>query len=54
MTPIHVICDGGVAILEYAREAPNGGEPAAIFCFVFLYMAARGSGIWSVEGESAA
>jgi putative oxidoreductase len=34
----------------------NGGELAVLYCFVFLYIAARGSGIWSVDaarGESA-
>lgn len=30
----------------------NGGEPAALYCFVFLLIAARGSGIWSVDGSS--
>jgi putative oxidoreductase len=29
----------------------NGGEPAALYCFVFLYIAARGSGIWSLDGD---
>jgi hypothetical protein len=28
----------------------NGGEPAALYCFVFLFIAARGAGRWSVEG----
>ncbi|WP_434391133.1 DoxX family protein [Melittangium boletus] len=27
----------------------NGGELAALYCFVFLYIAAHGSGIWSVD-----
>lgn len=27
----------------------NGGELAVLYCFVFLYMSARGSGIWSVD-----
>ena len=27
----------------------NKGELAVVYCFVFLYMAARGSGIWSVD-----
>ena len=27
----------------------NRGELAALYCFVFLYIASRGSGIWSVE-----
>ena len=27
----------------------NGGELAALYCFVFLFIAAYGSGIWSVD-----
>jgi putative oxidoreductase len=27
----------------------NGGEPAVLFCFIFLYIACRGAGIWSVD-----
>ena len=27
----------------------NRGELAVVYCFVFLYIAARGSGVWSVE-----
>jgi putative oxidoreductase len=27
----------------------NKGELAVIYCFVFLYIASRGSGVWSVE-----
>jgi putative oxidoreductase len=27
----------------------NGGEVAVLYCFVFLYIAAQGSGIWSVD-----
>ena len=27
----------------------NHGEAAVLYCFAFLYMAARGSGIWSVD-----
>ena len=27
----------------------NGGEIAALYCFVFLYLSARGAGIWSVD-----
>ena len=29
----------------------NQGEPAAVYCFVFLYVAARGAGRWSVDGS---
>lgn len=27
----------------------NGGELAAFYCFVFLFIAARGPGIWSID-----
>lgn len=38
--------------MPYALLIPqaNGGVNAATFCFAFLYMASRGSGIWSVDG----
>jgi putative oxidoreductase len=29
--------------------AINGGEPAILYCFVFLYLAAVGPGPWSVD-----
>jgi putative oxidoreductase len=29
----------------------NQGELAAIYCFVFLFIAAKGSGIWSVDAS---
>lgn len=28
----------------------NRGELAVAYCFAFLYIAARGSGVWSVDG----
>lgn len=28
----------------------NGGELAVLYCFAFLYIATRGSGIWGVDG----
>jgi len=31
----------------------NKGEPAVLYCFVFLFIAAHGPGIWSVDGERA-
>ena len=27
----------------------NMGVPAVLFCFAWLYMATKGSGIWSVD-----
>lgn len=31
----------------------NGGELAALYCFVFLFLAARGPGMWSLDGARA-
>ena len=28
----------------------NRGELAVLYCFVFLYIASRGSGVWSIDG----
>jgi putative oxidoreductase len=28
----------------------NEGELTVLFCFIFLFMATQGSGIWSVDG----
>lgn len=39
--------------MAHAPKAPlpieNGGELAALYAFLFLYIAARGPGIWAVE-----
>ena len=32
----------------------NQGELAVIYCFAFLYIAARGAGIWSLDGTRGA
>jgi len=29
----------------------NHGELAALYCFVFLFISAKGSGIWSLDGD---
>jgi putative oxidoreductase len=29
----------------------NGGELVVLYCFIFLYIAARGAGIWSVDSK---
>ena len=50
------IASGEMAFAYFMSHAPQGfwpiqnrGELAALYCFVFLYIAARGSGIWSVD-----
>jgi len=30
----------------------NGGEPAALYCFVFLYISARGVGTWGIDAKA--
>ena len=29
----------------------NGGELAALYCFVFLFISAAGGGVWSADGK---
>ena len=36
-------CQGPIQIV-------NGGETIILYCFIFLFIATRGAGIWSVEG----
>jgi putative oxidoreductase len=55
-SPIAFIASGEVAVAYFQAHAPrgfwpivNGGELAALYCFVFLYIAASGSGRWSVD-----
>ena len=31
----------------------NGGETIILYCFIFLFIATRGAGIWSVDGARA-
>ena len=51
------VASGEMAVAYFQAHAPkalwpvqNGGELAVLFCFVFLYVAARGNGTWSVQG----
>ncbi len=30
----------------------NGGDLSVLYCFIFLYISARGSGIWSLDGRN--
>jgi putative oxidoreductase len=50
------ILSGEMAVAYFMGHAPrdfypltNGGEPAVLFCFIFLYIAASGPGPWSVD-----
>ena len=56
VTPVAFICSGEMAFAYFQGHASkgfwpaqNGGELAALYCFVFLYIAAAGSGPWSLD-----
>lgn len=55
-SPVAFIASGQMAVAYFQAHAPrgfwpivNGGELAALYCFVFLYLAANGAGKWSVD-----
>ena len=50
------IASGEMAYAYFTAHMPrgsvpiqNGGELAVLYCFVFLYIAARGAGVWGVD-----
>jgi putative oxidoreductase len=54
--PVAFLLSGEMAVAYFMVHFPqgfwplqNGGEPAVLFCFIFLYMAARGAGPFSVD-----
>lgn len=54
--PVAFILSGEMAVAYWQFHAPNGtwpiqnhGEPAVLLCFIFLFMAARGGGDWSLD-----
>jgi len=54
--PVAFILSGEMAVAYWQFHAPDGawpiqnhGEPAVLFCFIFLYVAARGGGDWSLD-----
>jgi putative oxidoreductase len=54
--PVAFILSGMTAVAYFMVHAPrgfypilNGGELAALYCFVLLYIAAAGPGPWSVD-----
>lgn len=56
--PAAFICSGTMAVAYWMVHGTrdlfplnNGGELAALYCFVFLYIACRGAGTWSVDGN---
>ena len=56
--PAAFLCSGLMAFaywmghgMQALLPVQNHGELAALYCFAFLYIAARGAGPWSVDGE---
>ncbi|HEY8154093.1 MAG TPA: DoxX family protein [Myxococcota bacterium] len=52
------LCSGLMAVAYWMAHGMNAllpinnhGEPAAVYCFVFLYIAAHGAGRWSLDGS---
>ncbi|OFW10328.1 MAG: hypothetical protein A3H27_17260 [Acidobacteria bacterium RIFCSPLOWO2_02_FULL_59_13] len=53
-----ILC-GEMAVAYWMSHAPreagiwplqNGGEPAVLFCFMFLFLMTTGAGKWSIDG----
>jgi putative oxidoreductase len=54
--PVSFILSGEMAFAYFMAHAPHGffpilnrGELAVLYCFVFLYLAVAGGGVWSVD-----
>ena len=54
--PAAFLASGTMAVAYWMAHAPqdffpvnNGGDAAILYCFVFLYFAAAGAGIWSAD-----
>jgi putative oxidoreductase len=54
-SPVALICSGEMAFAYFmihqsrgTLPIQNGGEPAVLFCFIFLFIATRGGGFLSV------
>ena len=54
--PVAFVLSGMMAVAYWQFHFPNGhwpvqnqGMPAVLFCFIFLYLAAKGGGDWSID-----
>ena len=54
--PVAFVVAGEMAVAYFRGHAPqgfwpvlNGGAPAILFCFIWLYISAAGGGPWSVD-----
>jgi len=56
--PVAFILSGEMAVAYFQFHAPEGfwpmvnmGQPAILFCFIFLYLSAAGAGPWSIDAR---
>ena len=54
--PVAFILSGEMAVAYFQFHAPNGfwpvvnqGQPAVLYCFIWLYLSAAGGGPWSLD-----
>ena len=56
--PVAFVLSGEMAVAYFIAHAPQGhvlspmlnqGEPAVLYCFIFLFISAAGAGLWSVD-----
>ena len=54
--PVAFLLAGQMAVAYFQAHAPqsfwpilNGGEPAVLFCFIYLFLFAAGAGPWSLD-----
>jgi putative oxidoreductase len=54
--PVAFILSGEMAVAYFQFHFPNGfwplvnqGQPAVLFCFIWLYLSAAGAGPWSLD-----
>jgi putative oxidoreductase len=59
--PVAFVLSGFMAAAYFMAHLPNSffpalnnGEPAVLFCFVFLFLAAAGPGAWAIDQSDAA
>ena len=54
--PVAFLCSGTMAFAYWYAHGINGffpivnhGEISALYCFIFLFVASKGAGIWSID-----
>lgn len=56
--PVAFVLSGEMAVAYFVGHAPHGnalfptvnqGEAAVLYCFVFLFLAVAGAGVWSID-----